>query len=192
MSLRNQSTNFFLSSFLPGYKVPMIGVSMIMLVACVSPFILTVAKSVDPYFIGNCTEAIMNDTSCSQFSFDLDNANSTFVECVGQELLATNLLIFCLPTEASILPQIGLFHTLSLSLMSSVVFYSEPANYATEVFVPNLKASCSGNSCAFDYVRTVYGSSLGYMFLGAVLLLVLGISISYIAIYPIPILIRLR
>lgn len=181
------------SSFLPGYRVPLIGVSLVLLLAVVSPLFLLVANYTDPYFYGNCTEAIESVVNCSQYDFDFGNANNTFVQCVGLEL--TSPEIYCLQTQASILPQIGLFHTLSLSLMSSVVFYSEPADFATEVFVPNLVAagaSCSGTSCSFAFARELYQQSIGFMCLGAVLLLILGVAISYVALYPAPILIRLR
>ena len=72
--------------------------------------------------------------------------------------------------------------------MSNIVFYSEPSYYAQEVFIPGLQgASCAGNSCSFMRVRQIFGQSLGYMFLGSVLLLILGFAVARIVLYPLPI-----
>lgn len=71
--------------------------------------------------------------------------------------------------------------------MSNVVFYSEPSYYAQEVFIPGLQgASCAGNSCSFMRVRQLFGQSLGYMFLGSVLLLILGLAVARIVLHPLP------
>ena len=71
--------------------------------------------------------------------------------------------------------------------MSNIVFYSEPSYYAQEVFIPGLQgASCAGNSCSFMRVRQIFGQSLGYMFLGSVLLLIFGFTVARIVLYPLP------
>jgi hypothetical protein len=164
---------------------------MVLILACISPFIVLVGMYSDPYLIGNCTETIESQTQCSQYSFNLENVNNTFVECIGIDLTSTEIL--CIQSAASILPQLGLFHTLSLSLMSSVVFYSEPAEFASEIFVPSLEgASCVGTSCSFMFARGLLMKSLGFMLLGACLLLILGSFAAYITLYPCSILIWLR
>ena len=104
------------SSFLPGYRVPLLAVSLLLLVACVSPLILIATKLNDTKFFENCAVQQANQfNTCSQYSFDLDNVNSTFVECVGLEIASPQVLCLAATTvHASILPQVGLFYTLTL------------------------------------------------------------------------------
>jgi len=146
----------------------------------------------DPYFIGNCTEFTETAESCSESSFTLDNANADFVECVGWGQVGDigdgliRALTYCTPAHAAILPQMGLFQTLALILQSDIVFYSEPEEYAQQ-FVRKLVeggASCSGNRCKFGYARQLYAKNIGFMILGAILLLILGVVMATIMIYP--------
>lgn len=181
------------SSFLPGYKLPLVAISILVLAACVSPGILYVmnVNDRDGYFIGNCTESIENIYNCSEHMFTLDNITDDFVRCVGWQI--NDKGIYCSPTHASILPQIGLFQTLSFTLMADVVFFSEPEGYVSEVLMPNMKgASCSGNTCGFSFARQAYGKTLGYMILGAVLLLIMGIIMAYLLVYPFGFVLRAR
>lgn len=88
----------------------------------------------------------------------------------------------------------GLFQTLALSLTSDIAFYSEPKEYAQQ-FVSQLAgqgAKCSGTQCHFDFAYQLYGETIGYMLLGALLLLVLGIILATLMIYPSSCLVRAR
>ncbi|KAL7536544.1 hypothetical protein ACHAXR_007230, partial [Thalassiosira sp. AJA248-18] len=163
------------SAFLPGFKLSLVGVSLVLLASCASPGLLHLSYALDESFLGNCTEQIESHHNCSESLFTFDNVTGDFVDCVGWFI--TNPLIYCTPAYAGILPQLGLFQTLALTLMSDIVFYSEPKEYAEE-FVTKLVeggAKCAGNRCNFEYARQLYGENLGYMFLGALLLLVLGV-----------------
>jgi len=181
------------TAFLPGFKLSLVGISLALLAACVSPAILYTTNSLDPYFAGNCTEYTETIETCSESSFTLDNANADFVECVGWGQVPGSIggdlesvLTYCTPAHAAILPQMGLFQTLALVLQSDVVFYSEPEEYAQQ-FVRKLVeggASCSGNRCKFGYARQLYAKNIGFMILGAILLLILGIVMATIMIYP--------
>ena len=185
------------SAFLPGYKLPLMCISIILLVACVAPAILMTTQIVDPSFLLNCTSYTESLATCaaefggmlgqsvSDEVVSLSSANA-FVECTGWQV--GNPLLLCTSTAASILPQFGLFQSLALTLMSNVVFTSEPNEaYAAEVFIPTLSAGgarCSGNSCNFSFVRNMYAQSLGYMVLGGICLLVLGAGIVCVTVFP--------
>ena len=183
------------SSFLPGNRLPLIGVSIILLLACVSPAIIYLSNILDYDFFEQCLETTDDIYNCTQNDFSLDSVTSDFVHCVGVQINLPAMGIYCSPSYASLLPQIGLFHTLALTLMSDIVFYSEPKEYVSEVLFPRLDAtgaSCSGNSCRWSYGKSMYSGHLGYMFLGAVLLLILGIAMAYTFLFPSGFIVRLR
>jgi len=189
------------SAFLPGHKLPLVCISIILLAACVAPAILMTTRMVDPYFLTNCTAYT---ESCSEFgdilfsNFDFGgiidesivrvatSSANAFVECAGWRV--GNPFLLCTSTAASILPQFGLFQSLALTLMSNIVFTSEPNEaYAAEYFIPKLSAGgarCSGNSCNFSFARNMYGESLSYMVLGGICLLVLGVGIVCVSVFP--------
>merc|ERR1712232_1093913 len=90
-------------------------------------------------------------------------------------------------TITSILPQFGAFNALSYMLVSDIVFISDPPEYAVDTFIPLLEAagaSCSGARCRFNYSRELFKESLGWMAFGSVLLLLLGVSIASIMVFP--------
>ena len=53
-------------------------------------------------------------------------------------------------------------------------------------------ASCSGNRCKFEYARVLYAKSIGYMILGAFLLLILGVGMTTVMVYPTTFILRAR
>ena len=194
------------SAFLPGYKLPLVLISIILLAACAAPAILMTTELLAFYeysdFVSNCTNLAESVASCSDefeelfgsyfpipaevLSTRVSTSANALVECVGWTV--SNPHILCTPTVASILPQFGLFQTLALAIMSNVVFTSEPNEaYAKEVFIPSLSAGgaiCSSNSCSFSFVRNMYGESLGYMLLGGIALFILGIGMVGIFLFP--------
>ena len=180
----------------------LVGISVLLLAACVTPGILyAVSTGIFSYDSGidsssdsvrSCLEHIQSIYDCSQSEFTLENVSSAFVECVGWDI--TDPLVYCAPAHIAILPQMGLFQTLALTLQSDIVFYSEPKEYA-ELFIAKLVeggASCSGNHCNFEYTRQQYGKTIGFMFLGAILLLLLGVGIATVTIYPSTWMVRAR
>mmetsp|Transcript_2306 Transcript_2306/g.4967 ORF Transcript_2306/g.4967 Transcript_2306/m.4967 type:complete len:1771 (+) Transcript_2306:192-5504(+) len=180
------------SAFLPGFKLTLVGVSLVVLAASVSPGIMDIANSQDPYFFGNCTEQIEIYDDCSNSDYSLDNVDSNFVECTGLRLAYP--LTYCTPAHVSILPQMGLFQSLALTFQSDIIFHSEPKEYA-EQFVNKLAeegAACSGNRCKFEYARQLFGKHIGFMLLGAVLLVILGVIVAKMTIFPSTWMVRVR
>merc|ERR1712013_865215 len=135
---------------------------------------------------GNCTEQILGVVNCTESTFTLDSANGDFVECVGFAELVERGPIYCTPAHAGILPQMGLFQTLALTLLSDIVFYSEPEEYVEEFTAKLVEggASCSGSRCKFAYARQLYGENIGFMILGAILLMILGVVMATVLMYP--------
>jgi ABC-type multidrug transport system ATPase subunit len=180
------------SAFLPGNKISHFGVTLLLLVACASPAILFSMNFLDYEFMGNCLGNLERNYN-SGSGITLDNAGSDFVEWVGWQVTpALNML--CTPAYVSILPQIGLFNTLLLSLMSQIVISTEPEEYLDD-FISQLKgggASCSGSQCKFEYATQLYAKNIGFMFVGALLLSILGLVMATLFIYPTSAMIRAK
>jgi len=179
------------TAFLPGYKITLVGISLVLMVACAAPLIYYTTNFVSypqsVYYLGNCTTYA--DTIGRSFTLD-EVTDGEFVKWAGAFI--SDPLVYCAPSYVSLLPQFGLFQTLALTLFSNVVFYSDPPEYA-EMLVDTLKQSgepCSGTTCQFEYARQLYGEHIGYMLLGALLLLILGFIMSTLFLYPTAIMIR--
>merc|ERR1719401_2786282 len=174
--------------------------SMIILVICASPALLHLSYAMDPSFYGNCSETIAAIFDCSTKDYaslssdSLDDTNlDGFVECLGWQM--ANPLVYCTPSYTSLLPQFGLFNTLSLTMFSDIVFYSEPSSFAGDTFVPVLVAAgavCSGTRCRFMHARQLYSESLGWMALGAVLLLIIGVLVASFSVFPSSLVLRVK
>ncbi|KAL9186661.1 hypothetical protein ACHAXT_005899 [Thalassiosira profunda] len=179
------------SAFLPGFKLSLVGISLVLLAACASPGILHATWALDPYWAGNYTEHVQSIYNCTS-QYAPDDVADGFLACTG--LLMSNPFILYTPPVAAILPQIGLFQTLSLSLMSDIVFYSKPEQYVDQIVAKLVEngASCTGSRCKFEYARELYGQNLGYMMLGAVLLLLLGLVLATALVFPFPWMVRAR
>jgi len=177
------------SAFLPGTKISLFGVTLLLLVASASPAILNLMNSFDYEFTENCFGNLQHVFDPGS-GITLDNAGSNFVEWVGWQV--TDATLLCTPAYVSILPQIGLFNTLLLSLMSQVVISTEPEEYLDD-FISQLKgrgASCSGSQCKLEYATQLYAKNIGFMFVGALLLSILGFVIATLFIYPTSAMIR--
>ena len=190
------------TAFLPGYKITLVGISLALMASCASPGIWMISKFAnDQTFLFECTQNLMKEFGCfdAELSLpitDLNNAKEEFIGCIAGQLSIDPItaMMYCTPPEFSILPQMGLFQTLALMLQSEIKFYSKPADYA-EIFVERLAsagASCAGDSCKFQYARKLYRKHLGFMMLGAVLLLFLGIIIAKLIMFPFPMIVRMR
>lgn len=183
------------TAFLPGFKITLVGVALVLLLACVSPVILYAVKMSDPLSLENCMEVYAENITPER-EFTLDNVDGDFVKWVGWKIIdpTTLPLLFCNPAHVSILPQLGLFQTLALTLISDIVFYSDQEGFA-ELFVDKLAQggqSCSGNRCKFEHVRTLYGQNLGFMFLGGALLMILGVVMAILILNPPTCMVRAR
>jgi ABC-type Na+ transport system ATPase subunit NatA len=64
------------------------------------------------------------------------------------------------------------------TLLSEIVFLSEAPEYVQQVLIPALGDSveCSGSTRRFPFARQVYGDNLGFMLLGAIILLIFGFA----------------
>ena len=176
------------SAFFPGFKISLILITMVLLAACVSPMIYYIFGYFSVYWTNSDTHLRDCLTNIPRIdnSTTINNAGSNFVELVGWAI--TDQALLCTPAKISILPQIGLFQTLALSFFSEIVFFSEPAEYA-EQFINQLiegGASCSSKTsqCTFKYATLLYGKNLGFMFIGAVLLTIIGFVMAKLTIYP--------
>lgn len=180
------------TAFLPGYKITLVGISLVLMVACAAPLIYYTTNFVSypqsVYYLDNCTT--YSDTIGRSFTLD-EVTDGDYIQFVGASI--SDPFVYCAPSYVSLLPQFGLFQTLALTLFSNVVFYSEPSPEYAEMLVDTLKESgepCSGTTCQFEYARQLYGEHIGYMLLGALLLLVLGLLMATLFLYPTAIMIR--
>ena len=182
------------SAFFPGTKISLLGVTLLLLVACASPAILNLMNSFDYEFTENCFGNLQHVID-SGSGITLDNAGSNFVEWVGWQVTDPNaLILLCTPAYVSILPQIGLFNTLLLSLVSQVVISTEPEEYLDD-FISQLKgrgASCSGSQCKLEFATQLYAKNIGFMFVGAILLSIIGLVMATLFIYPTSAMIRAK
>ena len=182
------------SAFLPGTKISLFGVTLLLLVASASPAILNLMNSFDYEFTENCFGNLQHVIDPGS-GITLDNAGSNFVEWVGWQVTDPSaLILLCTPAYVSILPQIGLFNTLLLSLVSQVVISTEPEEYLDD-FISQLKgrgASCSGSQCKLEYATQLYAKNIGFMFVGAILLSIIGFVMATLFIYPTSAMIRAK
>jgi hypothetical protein len=67
--------------------------------------------------------------------------------------------------------------------MSDLILISDPPEYVQQVLFPSIGgAQCSGNACQFPFARKLYGQNVGFMFLGAAVLFLIGyIQLSLIS-----------
>lgn len=184
------------SAFFPGFKISLIIITIILLAACASPVIYYIFAFYSVSWTNSDSqlrECLTNIPRVDN-STTIENAGSNFVEFVGWKITDQSLL--CTPAMVSILPQMGLFQTLALSLVSEIVFYSEPQEYADQ-FINQLiqgGASCSfqNRQCTFNHAQLLYGKNLGFMFVGAIILTSLGMLMAKLTIYPTSSVIRVK
>lgn len=184
------------SAFFPGFKISLIIITIILLAACASPMIYYVFAFYSVSWTNSDSQLRECLTNIPRLdnSTTIENAGSNFVEVVGWQITDQSLL--CTPAMVSILPQMGLFQTLTLSLVSEIVFYSEPQEYADQ-FINQLiqgGASCSfqNRQCTFKHAQLLYGKNLGFMLVGAIILTSLGMVMAKLTIYPTSSVVRVK
>jgi ABC-type multidrug transport system ATPase subunit len=186
------------SSYIPGYKFALVCVVFIVLVVSSLPLGFYIAKSSFESYesLEQCGWDICNTTLSSLNILNLGSNSKEFLNCVGLEVHQSSSALgsLCIPPVASILPQFGLFQSLAMTLIGEIIFVSDPPEYVEQVLFPNLSGdvNCSGNTCVFPYSRWYYGATLGFMALGAVILLLLGIAqVSFFA-FPDGVVLRIK
>jgi ABC-type multidrug transport system fused ATPase/permease subunit len=167
------------SAYIPGYKFALVFVVFATLVVSVLPMVYYFKFTNQPFEdLSVCQQKICN---VPLENFDIDSVASmptAFLNCAGLTANQRSVGSLCIPSSSAILPQFGLFQTLMTTLLSEIVFFSDPPEYVQQVLIPALGDSveCSGNTCRFPFARQLYGENLGYMLLGAIILLVLGFA----------------
>lgn len=177
------------SSYVPGFKFALVLVVFITLFVSVLPLALYMNTGrFDDNDITKCASNICDVNALDSLSIDnLGSAGKEFLNCVGFSAnFHSSLGGLCLAPVAAILPQFGLFQTLAMTVISDVILISDPPEYVEQVLVPNIggDVSCSGNTCVFPYAKKLYGANLGFMAVGAIILLIIGITLVSVYSFP--------
>ena len=181
------------SAFLPGFKITLVAISLVLMAACVAPLIFYIVQAArsNLFFFQDCLLEVQKVANCTNvFTRTIDDVGDDFVDCLGLEMTDPFIYpLFCSPTYTAILPQWGLFQTLALTLQSDIVFYSDAEGDSAQLDELMTKmvgegAACSGNRCSFGFVQKLYRQNIAWMFLGSILLLVLGVLMATLFIYP--------
>lgn len=172
------------SAYLPGQKFALLCIAILMLMASITPLItyfIPVFISDDKEIL-DCTNRVVAVSTCFE-----NLANKTlgtdFLNCVG--IYINGQQSYCTPAYTALLPQYGLFQMLSMTLISDIKFFTEPAEYNEELFIPSISGGyCNGDRCSFPYATTLYVKNLGWSVLGSVILITIGIIIAHIFAFP--------
>jgi hypothetical protein len=171
------------SAYLPGHKFALLCIAILMLMASITPLITYFI----PVFISNdselldCTERIVPVSACFE-----NLANKTlgedFLNCVG--IYINRQQSYCTPAYTALLPQYGLFQMLSMTLISDIKFFTEPAEH-NEAFISSITGGyCAGDRCSFPYATKLYIGNLGWSVLGSSILIIIGVTIAHIFAFP--------
>jgi ABC-type multidrug transport system ATPase subunit len=165
----------FASAYVPGHKLALVLVATACLLAGIFPIITYFL--VAPRFTDECVETVCDTTS---------NEGLSFLNCIGAQVNADSLGSLCMPSYAAMLPQLGLFHMIAASLLGNILFVSDPPDYATSLFIPSLGSDvqCDGNVCEFPFAREQYLSFMGFMAIGALILMLMGFCFVSLFSFP--------
>lgn len=184
------------SSYVPGFKFALILIVFVALVASVVPLVFYFGAGGQDYEeLAQCASNICGLAYPSSLGSDnLDSTAEEFLNCIGLDVNSASIGSLCLNPVSAILPQFGLFQTLAMTLISDIIFVSEPPEYVDQVLVPSLGSAvkCSGNTCTFPYTKWLYGVNLGFMAVGAVILFVLGVILVSFFSFPGAITLRIK
>mmetsp|Transcript_9216 Transcript_9216/g.26324 ORF Transcript_9216/g.26324 Transcript_9216/m.26324 type:complete len:1722 (+) Transcript_9216:124-5289(+) len=195
------------SSFLPGYKISLVFVAFVCVLAGLAPLVY--------FFVGmfeserkyeSCMEDFLDyfdkpmptleddETLAEKFCngpFNKTNIDEFFVNCAGVQV--NELSQYCTPMHTALLPQFGIFTGLSMIYTGKIAFESDPQNYIEDVLMPNLKgADCSGSTCEFKYANKLLWSTILYMVLGSLCLTVLGLIMTFTFAFPNSFVLKIR
>ena len=172
------------SASLPGNKFALMTIAMMTLMAGITPLITYalntfVETSED---LEACYNSIVPLSVCDKGFFNATRGED-FLNCVG--VLINEQQIYCTPSYTALLPQYGLFQMLSMALTSDIKFYSEPASFLDEVFLPSIAGDyCSGDTCSFPYASNLFLENFGWSVLGAFILVIIGVTIAHVFSFP--------
>jgi ABC-type multidrug transport system fused ATPase/permease subunit len=172
------------SAYLPGYKFALVAIAFFTLLASIAPLIVyfTQPHIDDEEDLQECFSNIVSPESCIEL-YTTDNLNADFLNCVGAQI--NSLQGLCIPAYTALLPQFGVFQTLAMVLSAEITFDTvPPSSYVEDVLIPSIDSDCSGDSCKFPYASTLYWANIGFLFVSAVLLLILGVLLSYVFAFP--------
>lgn len=171
------------SAYLPGHKFALLVIAVFSIGATVTPIVI--------YFTSTAVSTEAKPNGCIEnfdfqqcvARFQAGTVDEGFLDCVG--VFAGRLSSLCIPPYAGLLPQFGFFQMLSMTMVSNIRFYSEPAGYAEQVFIPKVQGGdCSGDVCAFPLAGKLYQQNAGWEVLGAVVLLFIGIVFAHVFAFP--------
>ena len=173
------------SAYLPGHKFALLCIAILMLMASITPLItyfLNVFIS-DEKELLDCTEKIVASTSACFENLSNKTLGEDFLNCVG--IFINRQQSYCTPAYTALLPQYGLFQMLSMTLISDIKFFTEPAQYNEESFIPSISGGyCAGDRCSFPYATKLYVENLGWSVLGSLILIFIGVTIAHIFAFP--------
>eukprot|EP00339_Tiarina_fusa_P012759 CAMPEP_0117055772 /NCGR_PEP_ID=MMETSP0472-20121206/38691_1 /TAXON_ID=693140 ORGANISM="Tiarina fusus, Strain LIS" /NCGR_SAMPLE_ID=MMETSP0472 /ASSEMBLY_ACC=CAM_ASM_000603 /LENGTH=1686 /DNA_ID=CAMNT_0004771953 /DNA_START=109 /DNA_END=5169 /DNA_ORIENTATION=- len=178
------------ASFLPGFRIPIAVISFITLGLVSLPVIMSAIFILDPKKSEMCLNTTISPNDICNSDFYLNNTGTEFLNCVGAQTM-NNYLGYgtlCVPARSSMLPQFGIFNTLTMTYFAKIRFLSNPPNYVEDILIPNLIANdvkCSGDTCTFPLADGLYWGNLAYMLLGAFLLLILGCIMAFVLEFPV-------
>lgn len=183
-------------SYFPGHKFALVLIVTLLLGASITPMVVSLLAKLNIIILESDqdVEACLNDLLprrvCNETVISVNtsdifpaSASEDFLNCVG--LAINDLSNLCIPPYASLLPQFGLFQMLSLALNANIKFHTVPAEFAETVLLPSIKGGhCSGNTCSFPALRTIYWKFAGWETLGAVILITVGILVVLLVAFP--------
>ena len=182
------------SSYLPGYRLPMVFVALAAIMFSVWPVIQTLVPQSEEQFIA-CLNSTNPNNVCDG-AFNPTNADYHFLNCVGFGVNGDqSYRSFCIPPSAGLLPQFGIFQSLSMAYMSDIRFIAEPPGYIEDKLIPAIDAlggKCKGDTCQFPYAAKLYALNLVFMLLGAMILLLMGFAGSAAVAFPGGFVLRIR
>jgi ABC-type multidrug transport system ATPase subunit len=178
----------FASTYMPGHRIALVLLSVLILGLSVTPlilyFILNFGKTEEE--LNECRWDICNTTLSS---FNIDNVGQhgeEFLNCMGLQAYGYDSIGgLCLPAVTGLIPQFGLFQTIAMTLMAGIEFTSDPPEYADQVLMPKLGGDCDGNICRFPFAKDLYYKNIGFMLIGGMLLLVVGLLLVFTFTFPV-------
>lgn len=184
---------FLASAFLPGYRIPIVFI-----------MIAIVGSSVAPFFAFNlgwkrdeleeCYNKTVYPGQCEQVFLPNNNTNSYFLDCIGLDLNSEYLTQYCYPAVAGLLPQFSMYQMLTMIYTAKIKFISQTPGYVENVLIPSMGGdiNCKGDTCNFPLAHEVYGKSMFFLFIGGILLCLLGTFMVFLLAFPIGPFLRIR
>jgi ABC-type multidrug transport system ATPase subunit len=168
------------TAFFPGYKITLVLVTFASIAVCVWPIVEALVYTEEQR--NACLENLTMESCRGDFFL---NNTEDLVECVGRELNFDNFFgNYCMTPVSALLPQFGVYQGLVMAYQAKVTFISEPPNYVEDVLMPNLDGKCRGSSCVFPSASRLYWLNMVFMFIGAIILLIVGYSLAHLFVFP--------